>query len=352
MEILEKILGKHAQMRGLFERLGARTDRSAEGKPLTAQPSRWYEEGIDIQDVNGPYACQRLRNNRFMPVLNPVFQVGKTDSFFAIGSCFARGIESALKGHGFKVESAAKDFDKFELQSGGKTTNLGFTNKYTTHSILNELIWALDPRADFPEASLVDLDAERCIDPHINPTLKVVDRASTLERRRVIKDVMGRIRHCRVVFITLGLVEAWYDTHAGVYLNITPMEEMLDRYPHRYEFATLNYLQNMENMEKLYGLLSTHGHPDLQIIITTSPVPLQATYTGQDVVIANTYSKSTLRAVSQDFASAHPNVQYFPSYEIVMNSNREAAWSEDLRHVRGDMANYIMDIFVKSFVAA
>ena len=179
----------------------------------------------------------------------------------------------------------------------------------------------------------------------------MVDRAATLERRRFIREVNARIRECRVVFITLGLVEVWYDTHAEVHLNTTPTPEMLRLFPKRYEVQVSDYPQNLQNMEALYGLLSEFGHKDLHMVVTTSPVPLQATFTGQDIVVANTYSKSTLRAVAQDFAARHHNVQYFPSYEMVMNSDRSSAWEPDYRHVQGPMVGHIMDLFIRNFVA-
>lgn len=312
--------------------------------------TRWSAAGIDLKDAGGPFAAQRLRQPRFFAVVKPEFRITRGDKLFAIGSCFARGVESALKSRGFQVESAAADFDRFTTLDGMKVTALGFTNKYTTYSILNELSWALDPEAKFPEASLVDLDEKRTVDPHINPTLPVVDRASTLERRRVIQAVNARLKDCRVLFLTLGLVEVWYDRQVGVHLNTTPTGEMRRPDPKRYEFMVSNYLQNMENLEQLYALLKRFAHPELQIVVTTSPVPLNATFTRQDIVVANTYSKSTLRAVAQDFAAAHANVQYFPSYEIVMNSQRELAWEDDLRHVQGAMTQHVMDQFMRGFV--
>lgn len=323
-------------------------------KPQQRQPAdprtRWSAPGIDLKDADGPYAAQRLRQPRFFASVTPEFRIDRSDKLFAIGSCFARGIESALKSRGFQVESAATDFDQFSTVDGHRVTALGFTNKYTTYSMLNELSWALDPAAKFPEQSLVDLDAQRTIDPHINPTLKVVDRAGTLERRRIIQTVNARLKDCRVLFMTLGLVEVWYDNLAKVHLNTTPNGEMRRADPGRYSFLVSNYVQNMQNLEQLYALLQRFGHPQLQIVVTTSPVPLQATFTGQDIVVANTYSKSTLRAVAQDFASAHANVQYFPSYEIVMNSGRELAWEDDLRHVQGAMTQHVMDQFVRGYV--
>ena len=47
---------------------------------------------------------------------------------------------------------------------------------------------------------------------------------------------------------------------------------------------------------------------------------------------------------------AHPNVDYFPSYEIVQNSDRAAAWERDLRHVRGAGAQHIMELFVQNYL--
>ncbi len=69
-----------------------------------------------------------------------------------------------------------------------------------------------------------------------------------------------------------------------------------------------------------------------------------------DVVVANTYAKSVLRAVAQQWAAAHDNVDYFSSYEIVQNSDRAATWEPDLRHVRGRAADHIMELFLSSYV--
>lgn len=350
MGFIAKALDQRPHLKSTLLRLGARLLGTAAVKNFAQEHSRWYKTGIDARDASGPYACQRLRRSLFVPAVEPRFRIKKTDRMFAVGSCFARGIEAALKKSGLQIESAAADFDRFEVAENRKLAPLTFTNKYTTYSILNELTWALEPGAAFPEASLVDLDAARCIDPHVSPALKLVDRAGTLERRRVITDVTRRIKDCQVLFLTLGLVETWYDTRAGVHLNATPIKEMMDLHPKRYEFARSNYLQNLDNMERLHELLAAHGHPELRIIVTTSPVPMIATYSGRDVVVANSYSKSTLCAVAQDWAEAHENVQYFPSYEIVMNSSRDIAWEEDMRHVTGGVTRHVMDAFMDAFV--
>jgi hypothetical protein len=43
-------------------------------------------------------------------------------------------------------------------------------------------------------------------------------------------------------------------------------------------------------------------------------------------------------------------VDYFPSYEIVQNSDRAAAWERDLRHVKGAGAQHIMALFLQKYI--
>jgi len=74
-----------------------------------------------------------------------------------------------------------------------------------------------------------------------------------------------------------------------------------------------------------------------------------ATFSSDDVVVANTYSKSLLRAVAQEWATKHENVHYFPSYEIVQNSDPTLTWDEDRRHVKGAVVQHIMKLFLRNY---
>ena len=112
-----------------------------------------------------------------------------------------------------------------------------------------------------------------------------------------------------------------------------------------------NFAENRANMGAVVDLLNRFGHDDVQVIVTTSPIPLLATFTNRDVVTANTFSKATLRCVAEDLAADHANVHYFPSYEIVMNSDRGAAWTDDGRHVEPEVVQHIMATFKHHFVA-
>ena len=314
--------------------------------------NRWHTKGVDPNDLTGDYAFQRLRKTWltrtwFTPQIELKFKLRPEDKFYAIGSCFARGLENALIGRGVTVESAAPEFARLKPVNKD-VTGLGFTNKHNTFSILNELRWALDPEAVFPVESIVQVTESTWSDPHTATTLEPAGFDETLERRSLMQTVTKRIINCRAVIITLGLAEVWRDLQADVYINRTPS---IKCHPDRYEFHLTSFAENWTNLEAIHALLSRYGHPDFHIVITVSPVPLMATFSTMDVVVANTYTKSLLRAVAQEWAMAHDNVAYFPSYEVVQNSDRAAVWEPDLRHIVPAGAEHIMELFLQSYVA-
>jgi hypothetical protein len=309
----------------------------------------WYKHSADPDDSTGKYAFQRLRRTFFTPHIVPKFKLRHDDTFYAIGSCFARGLENCLKSNGVAVESAAPEFSRLQPAKEG-ASGLGFTNKYNTYSMANELRWALDPQAKFPNESIVQLTETTWYDPHTNPTLSFVTLEETLARRASMQTVTKRITSCRAIVVTLGLAEVWRDVQTDVYLNCTPIPSLFKTEPNRYEFHLTTFSENWTNLEAIYELLAHYGHPDFHIIVTVSPVPLMNTFSSMDIVVANSWAKSLLRAVAQEWAMAHSNVDYFPSYEIVQNSDRSAVWESDLRHVRGPAVQQIMELFLRNYI--
>ena len=260
--------------------------------------NRWYKRGAAHDDLTGDYAFQRLQQKWFTPEIEPKFRFRPEDKFYAIGSCFARGIEHTLAQRQIPVESAAPEFVK--LQPVNKeVTGLGFTNKYNTFSILNEIRWALDAEAVFPLDSIVQVTESTWFDPHTTPTLELAGLEETLERRALMQIVTKRVAQCRAVIITLGLIEVWRDCEVDVYTNSIPARQVLKTQPERYQLHLTGFAQNWANLEATHALLTRYGHPDVRIVITVSPVPLLATLSKMDVVVANTYGKSLLRAVAQ-----------------------------------------------------
>ena len=327
-------------------------------KPLTFAEARNNQRGNPAATWFGPpgratslqYAFERVGHEFFVPYCVPRFELPAEGAYFMIGSCFARGLETVLAANKYDVRSLSTEFEQFESTGVGGSA-LGATNRYNTASILNEFRWALDPTAFFPDEAIVDIDDRVCFDPHMNPTLKLADRTETARRRSLYTEVMREAMNSDAVIITLGLVEAWFDTRLGLVMNFAPDPRVVRQDPDRFIFKRLSHAENLENLEAVHALLQRYGKPGHKIVVTVSPVPLMTTFTTDDVVVANNYSKATLRSVATEFSAMHSNVDYFPSYEIVMNSSSEMAWVEDKRHVRGPFAIQIMKFFIKNWIA-
>jgi hypothetical protein len=100
-------------------------------------------------------------------------------------------------------------------------------------------------------------------------------------------------------------------------------------------------------LEAIHALL---GHPEVHIVVTVSPIALMNTFSTMDIVVANTWAKSMLRAVAHEWAATHSNVDYYPSYEIVQNSDRAAVWESDPRHVKGAGAQHVIELFLQKYL--
>lgn len=110
-------------------------------------------------------------------------------------------------------------------------------------------------------------------------------------------------------------------------------------------FKNYQYPEIRADLSDVVSTIRQHN-PDVKMIFTVSPVPLVATASGNHVLPAVVYSKSTLRAVAGDIASADPAVDYFPSYEMISAFPFRGAFFEpNLRGVTRDGVDFVMGSF-------
>ena len=300
----------------------------------TNKARTWYKDGVEAEDLDGKYAFQRPCQTWFTPHVEPKFKLRRADKFYAIGSCFARGLEQSLAARNIAVESALPELVKLQ-PANTEVSGIGFTNKYNTYSIMNELRWPLDPDAAFPRRLLFELtrdDVDASL--HSIPDTENLQAWRKLwERRELIQRVTKRIQSCRAVIVTLGLAEVWRDTAANIFVNCTPIS-CSETQPDRYEFRLTDFAENRFNLEEIYELLRRYGHPDFHIVVTVSPVPLMNTFSRMNIAVANTWV-SLFKGSQPGVSCCSFNVDYFPSYEIVQNSDHREIWEDDLRHEKG-----------------
>jgi tetratricopeptide (TPR) repeat protein len=272
---------------------------------------------------------------------NPTFTFSKSDRILTIGSCFAREMERRLASLGFDLPMTRVVLPQEERAT--KTEN-DILIKFTTESIENELVWARDPSAQPPPEQLfLQVGEDLWHDPQLVNNVYPASLERVIERRDMVRAAFQQAPSCKIVIITLGLAEAWFDHETGLYLNTAPPPQAMKRHPTRFSLDVLSYEDIDSALEKIWGHLKAFGHPEFKILITVSPVPFKATFTGQDAITANTYSKSVQRAACAAFVARHDNVDYFPSYEIVTMSDRELVYEKDNVHIGSPTVAYIVD---------
>jgi len=315
--------------------------------------------------IPGPAAVENLKTNphsgwpsradaenRIEPFCKPGFEPGFSltpgEKVFTIGSCFARNIEKALASRGFDVVTR-------RILEEAETTNMfraNILNNYGVPSILNEFVWAFDENHSFdPDVNLFELFPGRFTDIHLPASIKPAGFEETLERRKVITQIVREAAECRIVVMTLGLIEVWFDKTSGLYLNYSPRRALVAKNPDRFELHVLSYGETIATLHKIIALLKTSCREDQKILLTVSPVPLTATYSGRDVLVANAVSKSVLRAAADEIVNAYDHIDYFPSYESVTLSDRQAAWEDDQRHVETALIDLNIGRMIDAYIA-
>lgn len=303
----------------------------------------------------GSSAKDRFDTGEYFAIRHqPKFKIRRDMRIFTMGSCFAREVENVLIQSGMPLVTkdfgiAPELFDSWDEAKGtgggvpkGRLSRGAF-NKYTVASMTHEIRRVLlDEQHE--DDGLIELQSDLWFDPHAAGT-----RSGPYEMvrdcRRQIAAATAQIRQADVVFLTLGLVEGWVDTKTGLAMNRAPGGRPMMRLADRFNFVVPSYGEALVELEETIALIREVCNPDMHFVITVSPVPFHATFRPLDVVTANTLSKSLLRTLTDEVSSRHDFVDYFPSYEIVTNSPRELAWSEDKLHVNHRMVGHVMRSF-------
>ncbi len=268
------------------------------------------------------------------PELRPGFRIGAGQTIFTIGSCFARNIERNLADLGCRVPML--DFYLPPTEWSGAPN--GAMNKFhppafrqclewtaAIHDRDGEVTWEDCERLAFawPDGRVFDMDMAAA---------PPVSKQRFLERRQHIYDVFSAVFGADCLMMTPGLIEAWRDRVTGLYIHEAPTRKVMASAADRWEVEVLSYEQCETDLLAAIDIVRARN-PGVKVLVTTSPVPMAATFSGQDVRVANTQSKSVLRAACGAAALQRPLVDYFPSYESVTLSFPSGVWETDRLHV-------------------
>lgn len=281
------------------------------------------------------------------------FRLGRQDRIATAGSCFAQHIGRHLResGAGYMDMEPRPDFvpEADARRFGFDVYSCRYGNVYTTRQLLQLAQEALAGRkpADF----LWQRDGRwfDALRPGVDPVGYDTPEQVSQLRERHLQAVARMFRQLDVFVFTLGLTEAWESTVDGTVYPTAAGTIVGSHDPAKYRFCNFRYPDIADDLRQFRALLRS-VNPKARMILTVSPVPLNATASGEHVLVASSRSKAVLRAVAGDFVADEPDALYFPSYEIISSHPARGMFFEpDLRNVNDCGVRLVMRHFFRFF---
>lgn len=281
------------------------------------------------------------------------FRIGKQNKVATAGSCFAQHIAKTLSRSGFNYyvpESAPENMSielANELCYGVFSARYG--NVYTARQLLQLM------QRCYGQYSPVDDIWQRKDGRYVDAFRPQVEPNGFISKEEVAASRTSHLQAVRHMFetldtfvFTLGLTEAWVSSIDGAVYPLAPGVSGGEMSAEKYRFKNFGFAEILSDMKMFIDLLKLKN-PNCKILLTVSPVPLLATYENEHVLVATTYSKSVLRVVVKELRDVYDFVEYFPSYEIITgNFNRGRYFDEDLRTVKPEGVEHVMNVFMKN----
>ena len=271
------------------------------------------------------------------------------DKVASLGSCFAANLVPYLRKNGFdyvETEQRHPSFKRLPIDNFSYDKfSAAYGNIYTARQFRQLLARAYDGYR--PKEDRWHIDGE-VVDP-FRPGLLYRARSDAefdALTARHLACVRKVFETANVVIFTLGLTEAWLSKLDGAVFPACPGTVAGEFDPDKHAFYNFTVAEIVSDLDAIYQNLKTI-RPDLRLILTVSPVPLVATATQQHVLVASTYSKSVLRVCCGEICERHPEISYFPSYEIITGPQApETFFKADRRDASEEGVGEVMAAFL------
>ncbi|MES1149199.1 MAG: GSCFA domain-containing protein, partial [Bradyrhizobium guangdongense] len=170
------------------------------------------------------------------------------------------------------------------------------------------------------------------------------------------KDItLETIKTSDVFILTLGVAPAFFDRATGAFVLPRPSALNSRALAEKYLFRTTSVKENVDNVLYLIDFIRQTS-PGIKIVVTVSPVPLQASFEFESAVQADCLSKSTMRLVAHEVVnnSGISDTFYWPSFEVFRwaGSNASDFYAADdgaAWHVSEDKVSGTIRAFVEMF---
>jgi hypothetical protein len=277
------------------------------------------------------------------------FSIRQEDKIATAGSCFAQHLSVHMRKRGYNILDVEPPIAGMSLETaqqyGYMIYSARYGNIYTVRQLLQLIQDALDPRVrdeDIWEKDGRYFDGLRpTVEPAGLPSRDEV-RAHRLHHLQQVKRLFDQ---ADIFVFTLGLTEAWVHRKSGTAYPVCPGIAAGTFDSDLYEFRNFEYPEIHSDLVEIRELLR-RINPNIRFLFTVSPVPLTATASNDHVLVATTWSKSTLRSVCGAMAHQFDEVDYFPSYEIIASPfSRGFFYAPNLRSVTNAGVDAVMRVF-------
>lgn len=278
------------------------------------------------------------------------FLINQNSKIATAGSCFAQHIGKRLRDKGFNVLDYEPPYwsipyDKRSVY-GYAIYSARYGNIYSVRQLLQlakeafEITVPKDVIWKNKEGKFVD-----ALRPGVYPHGFDSPEEVLFFRKYHLSKVRALFQDMNILIFTLGLTEAWRHKESGTVFPMIPGVIAGEFDPNLYEFVNFTYEEIKSDLIELMQILDQSDPKNY--LFTVSPVPLTATATNNHVLVATMHSKSILRAVVGEIYNNYSNVDYFPSYEIVVNPwSKSKKYEDNQRSVLSTAVDEVMQIFL------
>lgn len=288
------------------------------------------------------------------PVVRPLFKISRTDKVVTAGSCFAQHVARRLANSGFCFHVTEPGHplitEYVRQQHNYGLFSARYGNIYTTAQLAQLVMRAWDKRQ--PIDDVWQTKDGKYVDP-FRPQIQPGGFVSPVEvrndRRQHLAAVRNAFTEMDVFVFTLGLTEAWMDKRDSFVYPLAPGVAGGTYDPDIHGFVNFNVQETSSYLRQAIKMIRNRN-PRVRIILTVSPVPLNATAEDRHVLVSTVYSKSVLRVAAEIMTHEFDKVAYFPSYEIITSPHAGGAYyATDKREVTERGVDHVMSLFLRHY---
>ncbi|MBO6669653.1 GSCFA domain-containing protein [Parvibaculum sp.] len=256
------------------------------------------------------------------PVSDAPFRIFRQDRIVTAGSCFAQHLARFVDKAGFN-HHVTESAHPVVPANVARKHNYGlfsarYGNIYTARQ-LRQLLQRAYGEFTPVAAAWRAPDGSGVVDPfrpQIQPGGFLSEAELKADREYHFRCIRRAIEEMDVFVFTLGLTEGWEDSRDGAVFPLAPGVRGGTYDKQLVRFVNFDVGETYADLKLALDFIRKKN-PTVKIILTVSPVPLNATYEDRHVLLSSAWSKAVLRIAAERATKEFSDCVYFPSYEIV-----------------------------------